>query len=86
MTSPKGRRDDETYRAAALMTGAAKVGRHRPRPGRAGRCRPKRHVFVPFTPTDDLGAGAQKCECGEFLIDRTLGGGRVVEVSEEFRG
>ena len=45
-----------------------------------GRCRPERHYFPPFKESDDLGGGAQRCECGEVLIDRSLGGGRVVEI------
>ena len=45
------------------------------------RCRSGRHLFEPFTPSNDLGGGAQRCECGKLLIDRTLGGGRVVEIN-----
>lgn len=47
----------------------------------AHRCRPDRHYFPPYVATDDLGGGAQKCECGAVLIDRALSGGRVVEIN-----
>lgn len=46
------------------------------------RCRPYRHVFPPFRESSDLGGGAQRCECGNVLIDKTLGGGRVVEMND----
>jgi hypothetical protein len=54
------------------------VGGHLP----TARCRSYRHVFQPFVETDDPGGGAQRCECGLMLIDRTLGGGRVVEYGQ----
>lgn len=59
-------------------TGPAKTSRTTSTRGL--RCRQERHVFAPFKESPDLGGGAQKCECGKVLIDRTLGGGRVVEI------
>jgi len=44
-------------------------------------CKPDRHLFEPFTPSPDLGGGAQRCRCGRILIDRLMSGGRAVEIS-----
>lgn len=62
---------DEPVSTADLGGGAAAV---------VNRCRPGRHVFPPFKESSKYGGGYQACECGRISIDRSLGGGRIVEI------